>query len=250
MLTPQRARRFELRRADDLRLGQPVALKFVSHRAGEERRLYDEVRIGRQVSHPNVCRLHDIAEVNKQLFITMEFVDGEDPADCASSRSSERFSPALTLGAGTWLAYVAIEPLVRRRWPRILIGWRRMLGGQFRDPMIGRDLLIGSIAGIVLELMQTINSLMPGASPVSIAPSSFGYLSDTAHYLLRNAFSAAFLPLLMLTILLACFVVTRNLKATLIVGGMIMAAGSLDAFQGPQWIRIPSAIFAPCSRSR
>ena len=38
------------------------------------------MRIGRQVSHPNVCRLYDIAEVDGQLFITMEFVDGEDLA--------------------------------------------------------------------------------------------------------------------------------------------------------------------------
>src|SRR5206468_7727784 len=70
----------EVYRADDLKLGQPVALKFLRRRSGAdaERRLYDEVRLGRQVSHPNVCRLYDIAEVDGQLFITMEFIDGED----------------------------------------------------------------------------------------------------------------------------------------------------------------------------
>lgn len=46
----------EVYRADDLKLGQTVALKFVSHH-GPVDRLYSEVRIGRQVSHPNVCRL-------------------------------------------------------------------------------------------------------------------------------------------------------------------------------------------------
>src|SRR5256712_1242010 len=66
-------------RADDLKLGQSVALKFLAHH-GDSARLYEEVRIGRQVSHPNVCRLYDIAEVDGQLFITMEFVDGEDLA--------------------------------------------------------------------------------------------------------------------------------------------------------------------------
>ena len=64
-------------RADDLNLGQTVALKFLSHRGAVER-LYGEVRIGRQISHPNVCRLYDIAEVDGEVFITMEFVDGED----------------------------------------------------------------------------------------------------------------------------------------------------------------------------
>src|SRR5437870_8240917 len=66
-------------RADDLKLGQSVALKFLAHH-GDSARLYEEVRIGRQVSHPNVCRLYDIAEVDGRLFITMEFVDGEDLA--------------------------------------------------------------------------------------------------------------------------------------------------------------------------
>ncbi|PYQ46913.1 MAG: hypothetical protein DMF59_20295, partial [Acidobacteria bacterium] len=56
----------EVYRADDLKLGQSVALKFLAHH-GDSARLYEEVRIGRQVSHPNVCRLYDIAEVDAQL---------------------------------------------------------------------------------------------------------------------------------------------------------------------------------------
>lgn len=66
-------------RADDLTLGQTVALKFLAHQHSSGR-IYEEVRIGRQISHPNVCRLYDIAQVDGQQFITMEFVDGEDLA--------------------------------------------------------------------------------------------------------------------------------------------------------------------------
>jgi len=66
-------------RADDLKLGQTVALKFLANHIAAAR-LLDEVRIGRQVSHPNVCRLYDVVEVDGQSFITMEFVDGEDLA--------------------------------------------------------------------------------------------------------------------------------------------------------------------------
>lgn len=69
----------EVYRADDLKLGQTVALKFLAH-SDHTQRLYQEVRIGRQVTHPNVCRLYDVAEADGQLFITMEFVDGEDLA--------------------------------------------------------------------------------------------------------------------------------------------------------------------------
>ncbi len=68
------------RERDDLKLGWTVALKFLASHPDSltVRRLHEEVRIGRQISHPNVCRLHDIAEEEGQPFITMEFVDGED----------------------------------------------------------------------------------------------------------------------------------------------------------------------------
>jgi len=72
----------EVYRADDLKLGQAVALKFVppSVRENDEllRRLYNEIRLGRQVAHPNVCRMFDLDEYGGRPFIVMEFVDGED----------------------------------------------------------------------------------------------------------------------------------------------------------------------------
>jgi serine/threonine-protein kinase len=72
----------EVYRADDTKLGQPVALKFVRGTLSPAllERLYSEVRIGRQVSHPNVCRLYDVVEVEGQTFLAMEYVDGEDLA--------------------------------------------------------------------------------------------------------------------------------------------------------------------------
>ncbi len=74
----------EVYRADDLRLGQSVALKFLPEEltrdAGALARLNREVRTARQVSHPHVCRVFDIGEAENVPFITMEFVDGEDLA--------------------------------------------------------------------------------------------------------------------------------------------------------------------------
>ncbi len=72
----------EVYRADDLDLGQPVALKFLNAQLANDPaavgRLRNEVRLARQVAHPNVCRVYDIAEVEGQCFLTMEYVDGED----------------------------------------------------------------------------------------------------------------------------------------------------------------------------
>ncbi len=72
----------EVYRADDLKLGQAVALKFLPEGFARDpkwlRRFTDEVRIARDVAHPNVCRTYDIVEADGEHFITMEFVDGED----------------------------------------------------------------------------------------------------------------------------------------------------------------------------
>jgi hypothetical protein len=46
-----------------------------------------------------------------------------------------------------WLLYVALEPYVRRRWPERIIAWSRLLAGGYRDPLVGRDLLIGVVCG-------------------------------------------------------------------------------------------------------
>jgi serine/threonine-protein kinase len=74
----------EVYRADDLTLGQPVALKFLPEQAAHDPALLErfrgEVRISRKVSHPNVCRVYDVGEVDGQTFFTMEYVDGEDLA--------------------------------------------------------------------------------------------------------------------------------------------------------------------------
>jgi len=74
----------EVYRAEDLKLGHVVALKFLpaslQNDASALAGLHAEVRNARQVSHPNVCRVYDIGEVNGQHFLTMEYIDGEDLA--------------------------------------------------------------------------------------------------------------------------------------------------------------------------
>jgi len=74
----------EVYRAEDLKLSQTVALKFLPESIAQDgaalARLHREVRIARQVSHPNVCRVFDIGEAGGVPFLTMEYVDGEDLA--------------------------------------------------------------------------------------------------------------------------------------------------------------------------
>jgi len=74
----------EVYRADDLELGQSVALKFlpraVAGNSADLARFRSEVRIARQIAHPNVCRVYDIGEADGHVFLSMEYIDGEDLA--------------------------------------------------------------------------------------------------------------------------------------------------------------------------
>jgi serine/threonine-protein kinase len=74
----------EVYRADDLTLDQPVALKFLPEQVAADpahlAQFHNELRVARQVSHKNVCRLYDLGEAEGRRFLTMEYVDGEDLA--------------------------------------------------------------------------------------------------------------------------------------------------------------------------
>ena len=49
------------------------------------------------------------------------------------------FATAASVAA--WICYMALEPYVRRYWPRTMISWSRLVKGHCRDPLLGRDLL-------------------------------------------------------------------------------------------------------------
>jgi hypothetical protein len=87
--------------------------------------------------------------------------------------------PALYIAALAWLTYLAVEPVVRRRWPDALVSWTRLLAGRFRDPLVGRDLLFGAAAGCVAALLvQLQHQLAVGfgvAPPLPVEP-NFGLL--------------------------------------------------------------------------
>jgi serine/threonine-protein kinase len=72
----------EVYRAEDLKLSQVLAIKFLPEKLSQDpaalARFHAEVRIARQVSHPNVCRVFDIGDAQGIPFLTMEYVDGED----------------------------------------------------------------------------------------------------------------------------------------------------------------------------
>ncbi len=60
-----------------------------------------------------------------------------------------------------WCVYMAVEPLMRRSWPAKIVSWKRLLAGHVRDPMVGRDLLVGSLLGLGMALVYAMEILIP-----------------------------------------------------------------------------------------
>jgi serine/threonine-protein kinase len=116
----------------------------------------------------------------------------------------------LYVAASVWLYYMAVEPFVRRRWPHALISWTRLLSGRLRDPLVGRDVLVGALAGIGLVALDQLANLAPGwlgmtssrplvfyLTPLSEVRHLFFAVLNTAFGSLLNATGAMCLLLLL-----------------------------------------------------
>jgi hypothetical protein len=60
-----------------------------------------------------------------------------------------------------YVFYLALEPYARKMWPHMLVSWVRILGGRLRDPLVGRDLLIGALYGTGLAGTMGVAGWIP-----------------------------------------------------------------------------------------
>ena len=75
---------------------------------------------------------------------------------------------SLLTAAIVWLCYFALEPYVRRFWPQTIITWSRLLRGSFRDPWVGREILVGVASGVLLVLLLQIDNRLPSWLALSL----------------------------------------------------------------------------------
>jgi serine/threonine-protein kinase len=140
-------------------------------------------------------------------------------------------------GAQVWLLYTALEPYVRRRWPHMLISWKRLLGGGFADPLVGRDILIGAAAGTLLLLIYLSGLVLPrvlaratafalpaGPSAPFLQGPTLTSLSQVLFRLFVNQFSAVLFAMVFLFVLtLLRMVLRRDWLASLVWAALLAA---------------------------
>jgi serine/threonine-protein kinase len=155
--------------------------------------------------------------------------------------SADLFNAALL-----WLAYVALEPLVRRRWPHLMTSWTRLLAGRWRDPLVGRDVLIGTVAVTTgVASVHAINRLallagwMPAqpmdAIPVLLEDGLLDYAGWVLAFFGAQASTALALVLLLLLLSLALRRWTLSAAALVAIVSSVYAigaAGSMNPIAG------------------
>jgi serine/threonine-protein kinase len=131
-----------------------------------------------------------------------------------------------------WFIYVALEPYVRRMWPRMLVSWARLVSGRVRDPLVGRDVLVGAAAAVAITLCGSLLSELAARLGQPPTAPTFVYALATAGaaaYGMAYAASVSILsPMYLLLILfLSKLFLKRTWSAALVTwivfGGVVMA---------------------------
>jgi hypothetical protein len=134
----------------------------------------------------------------------------------------------------TALVYLALEPYVRRLWPRSLISWTRLLMGRLGDPLVGRDILIGAAAGALVIVIQRVEWLVPYALG---APPRLPYGVAEATLLGgAKALATALAPKVLSGPFLVLFALTMSMLLLRRRGAAIAAAMLLLMLSDAHWI--------------
>jgi eukaryotic-like serine/threonine-protein kinase len=151
----------------------------------------------------------------------------------------------LLLGLVIWTLYLALEPYVRRRWPQVLIGWTRLLAGRWRDPLVGRDALIGCAAGGAMALVAALAQRLPqwlGQPAFQPAANLLDTLLGPREILAELVYgqsSAAGGAMACVLVLLLARRLVGNLWVAAVVALVVLAIPDMLVVDVPVWLSLP-----------
>jgi hypothetical protein len=143
---------------------------------------------------------------------------------------------ALFAGALTAAFYLALEPYVRRIWPSTIISWSRAMAGALRDPLVGRDILIGCAVGALAQNVffagVFVNGAATGLLPlIDVSPGPMLGTPRLASALAMTPVWCVFLGLMHLLLVLGLRLLLRREWAGVAAAALIM--GTLGALPAP-----------------
>jgi serine/threonine-protein kinase len=167
------------------------------------------------------------------------------------AHNAPEFPVAIPITEGVFAAvlYMALEPWVRRLWPRALITWSRVLTGQWRDPVVGRDVLIAVLAAVAINCVR--HALYLGFSPSGASAASNVFEPPAFRFVLDQLMGTRFIgsvgfvalgaglvyALRLFFLMFLCRVcLRRQWLATLAYMGLVTPLVIADAFSQGDWI--------------
>ena len=143
-----------------------------------------------------------------------------------------QLASALFGAAFVWLLYSALEPFVRRHWPQRIISWSRLLAADWRDPLVGRDVLIGALVGSVGARLFQLGTLLQmrlasasGGFPLAPFDSRLFGLRFFVYKFARYVSDSLYVALFVLFLLLVFFILLR--RERLAAGAVCLTISSL-----------------------
>jgi serine/threonine-protein kinase len=134
----------------------------------------------------------------------------------------------LLFGLYAWIAYVGLEPLIRRTWPHVLITSTRLLAGQWRDPLVGRAMLAGVLVGLLYSLPGSLSICrwldLPGGGPTVFPPGSLNDAGFFAGMEIEGLVTGLLDTLFVLTVLLIARLVVRRAGAAWVITAAVMVS--------------------------
>ncbi|HEY5838698.1 MAG TPA: serine/threonine-protein kinase [Pyrinomonadaceae bacterium] len=140
------------------------------------------------------------------------------------------------------LIYLALEPYVRRRWPSLLISWNRLLVGDWRDPLVGRDILVGGMLGLGHTAAIYVSTLLPiwtGGRAVPNSGLNISYLESVRHlwatFLMQWPVAVFGSLFFLLLLVLLVIVFRKQWLATAVFWILVFAVTGLAFGTGGHW---------------
>jgi serine/threonine-protein kinase len=140
-----------------------------------------------------------------------------------------------------WVLYLAVEPYVRRFWPATVVSWSRLMARQWRDPLVGRDILFGVALGVLLNVINLTSALIGHKFGQPLAPRvpSFDELLGTRFVLAQvgnQVFNAVLNALFVVFgMVLLKIIVRREWAAVVVAIALFTLTSSRGIGEGGSW---------------